>query len=94
MGSWDRGMPFVLETSTASEFLEFSAEQAAVRLPSGKYLGQSAKPAHLLGDNGANLKWVYVTILKAPGGADEWVGKQVNVRVHDADAQDNRPSVN
>jgi hypothetical protein len=83
-GTREREMSLRLETDTSAEFLKFDADQAAIRLPKGKYVGQSVTPMHFLGENGADLTWLYVTILEAPAGAQEWVGKRVNVRIRHA----------
>ena len=61
--------------------LTFGHDQAAIRLPPGTYQGTVTPGAHYLGANGAGLNWLYVTITYVPNGAEEWLGRQVNVRL-------------
>lgn len=61
--------------------IRFTHQSAVVVLPEGDYEGTRADSDHQLGTNGMSRKWLFVTITKAPEGAEAYIGCKINIHV-------------
>lgn len=67
--------------SVTQSVVTFASDQAAATLPQGQYHGVLAEAEHILGANGSKVIWLFVEIVEAPDGAQDWVGRKINVRL-------------
>lgn len=76
-----------LEASPNAKEFEFDHTVSTCKLPQGPYKATKCPAQHILGSNGAGILWVFVEITDAPDGAEDWIGRQINIRLRATGAE-------